>query len=88
MAIRELRTAAVTVLLCAVFPIVTLAENWPGWEGLFHQSSSAIDISCTTGTYEVKWDKRFVPIWITGLNQTTYCGHFHSRNIAYYYGSR
>ena len=80
--VMAFKTAMLTVLLCAMFPIAACAENWPGWEGLFHQSSSAIDISCVPETYEVKWDKRFVPTWQIESSP----GHFHSRNIAYYYG--
>ncbi|MFP4522384.1 MAG: hypothetical protein ACLFQK_09585 [Fibrobacterota bacterium] len=60
------------------------SENWPGFEGLYHQSSSAKDIDLAGGNYSVKWDTRLPTKWtFDGYNST---GAFFSRNLTFYYG--
>ena len=48
------------------------AENWPGYEGRLHQSSSAVDLA--PGSLSVAWSRRFnllVPV-----NETRIWGDF------------
>src|SRR5207248_275906 len=58
-----------------------VSENWPGYEGRLHQSSSSIDIS--PESFSVAWSRRFnimVPV-----NETRIWGDYgtmHSRNLS------
>ncbi|MBN1809411.1 MAG: PKD domain-containing protein [Planctomycetes bacterium] len=60
------------------------AENWPGYEGLRHQSSSPVPIE---GTLVVAWDKRYSNLsYIPDSTTWGITGYMHSRNLAFFNG--
>jgi len=70
------------VLLFAM--TVARAENWPGYEGLRHQSSSPIEVS---GVLGVKWENSYTNLsYIPVATTWGITGYMHSRNLAYFNG--
>ena len=80
-----LRTWVVAACLFFVTCVSLHAENWPGYEGLRHQSSSPMEIA---GTLEVAWQHHFTDMVIIpdGQNWTAGEGQMYSRNLVVFNG--
>ena len=71
--------------MAACLPLCA-AENWPGYEGTLHQSSSAVDV--VPGTLSVKWSRRFNQLVKADDGRIqSWCGvnagaTFHARNLS------
>lgn len=76
------KTFVILLLFCAQ---VAFSENWPAYEGNFHQSSSTVDVD--PATIKVKWTRRFDKL--THINDGrgwSGDGTFYSRNLTLYNG--
>ncbi len=93
---RFLRVGALAAALSLAWPGLLSAGIWPGFEGLYHQNSSATGVNVGSGC-AVKWDARIVPGWDLGTNLigggTVRAGTFnpdngcfYSRNLSAHYG--